>query len=94
MRHDIQLDIMGDSEKYVLASEPGTIMNTFIGEWLASGISPANMLRAVEYIHGTRLSAVAERTLGGWATEETSRAHQVNCTGQEQFNLINDRGEQ
>ncbi len=96
MSHSVQLDIMKRAAaEHVFVTEPGTILHQHMGEWLDCGISPANMLRGVEHIAGVRLSRVAERTLGGWATEETIRRQQANDINQEHFEIFNtnDRGE-
>lgn len=96
MSHSVQLDLMERAAAdYVLVTEPGTILHQYMGEWLDRGISPDDMLRGVEHIAGVRLSKVAERTLGGWATEETIRRQQATAVNQEHFEIFNtnDRGE-
>lgn len=95
MSHSVQLDIIDGATNYVLATEPGKILHEFMGEWLDCGISPDDMLRGVEHIAGVRLSKVAVRALGGWATEETIRRQQATFVNQEHFEIFNtnDRGE-
>ena len=68
--------------EYVHRSEPGQILSSYLDEWVRLGISPKLMLRGVETEHGVRLSQVAQRTLGAWATEETNRYNNQQGFGQ------------
>ena len=68
--------------EFVHRSEPGQILNQYIDEWVALGISPDLMLRGVESEYGVRLSQVAERTLGAWAIEKTVRHNEQQSHGQ------------
>jgi hypothetical protein len=68
--------------EHIMRTEPGQILSEHIVEWVRLGVSPELMLRGVETAHGVRLSQVAERTLGAWATEETRRRYDQQLHGQ------------
>lgn len=68
--------------EYVHRSEPGQILHQYIDDWIRLGIEPHLMLMGVEAEHGVRLSQVAERTLGAWATERTLQHNTQQASGQ------------
>jgi hypothetical protein len=68
--------------EHVYRSEPGQILYQYIDDWVRLGIEPRLMLMGVEAEHGVRLSQVAEKTLGAWATERTIQHNTQQAFGQ------------